>query len=116
MRIFIPEQQTILPGTGFLRIRCLATPLIFMSFFMVYVFRGFGEGNKALFPGVLRWAVFNIPMLFLLNNIIGMYGIARSQVCADVLTVLLSSYVYRRYTHTVSNQEQNINGEKPGAR
>ena len=40
MRIFIPEQQTVLLGTGFLRIRCLATPLMFMSFFTVYVFQG----------------------------------------------------------------------------
>ena len=62
---------------------------------------GFGEGNKSLFLGVMRWAVFNIPMLFLLSHIIGMYGIVWSQVCADILTVLLSFYVYRRYTHTV---------------
>ena len=103
MRIFIPEQQTVMLGTDFLRIRCLATPLMFMSFFTVYVFQGFGEGNKSLFLGVMRWAVFNIPMLFLLNYIIGMYGIVWSQVCADILTVLLSFYVYRRYTHRVLN-------------
>lgn len=98
MRIFIPDPETVLLGIGFLRIRCLATPLMFMSFFTVYVFQGFGEGNKSLFLGVMRWAVFNIPMLFLLNHIIGMYGVVWSQVCADVLTVMLSFYVYRRYT------------------
>ena len=97
MRIFIPDAQTVLLGTGFLRIRCLATPLMFMSFFTVYVFQGFGEGNKSLFLGVMRWAAFNIPMLFILNHIIGMYGIVWSQVCADILTVLLSFYVYRRF-------------------
>ena len=100
MRIFIPEQQTVRLGTGFLRIRCLATPLMFMSFFTVYVFQGFGEGNRSLFLGVMRWAVFNIPMLFLLNHLVGMYGIVWSQVCADILTVSLSFYVYHRYTHT----------------
>ena len=100
MRIFIPDPQTVLLGTDFLRIRCLATPLMFMSFFTVYVFQGFGEGNKSLFLGVMRWAVFNIPMLFLLNHIIGMYGIVWSQVCADILTVSLSFYVYRRYMRT----------------
>ncbi|MCH5270950.1 MAG: MATE family efflux transporter [Lachnospiraceae bacterium] len=112
MRIFIPDAQTILLGTGFLRIRCLATPLMFMSFFTVYVFQGFGKGNKSLFLGVMRWAVFNIPMLFLLNRIIGMYGIVWSQVCADILTVLLSFYVYSRYVNTVLNQEQDINKYK----
>ncbi|MCM1499305.1 MAG: MATE family efflux transporter [Clostridium sp.] len=106
MRIFIPEQQTVFLGTGFLRIRCLATPLMFMSFFTVYVFQGFGEGNKSLFLGVMRWAVFNIPMLFILNQLIGMYGIVWSQVCADILTVLLSFYVYYRYTHAVLLRER----------
>lgn len=99
MQLFIKDAQTVLLGTGFLRIRCLATPLMFMSFFTVYVFQGFGEGNKSLFLGVMRWAVFNIPMLFILNHLIGMYGIVWSQVCADILTVILSFCVYYRYTH-----------------
>ena len=101
MRIFISEQHTMSLGTEFLRIRCLAAPLMFLSFFTVYVFQGFGEGNKSLFLGVMRWAVFNIPMLFLLNYVIGMYGIVWSQVCADILTVALSFYVYYRYMRTV---------------
>ena len=112
MRIFIPDAQTVLLGTEFLRIRCLATPLMFMSFFTVYVFQGFGEGNKSLFLGVMRWAAFNIPMLFILNHIIGMYGIVWSQVCADILTVLLSFYVYYRYTHTVLNRKHGTDGER----
>ena len=108
IHIFISEQQTVLLSTVFLRIRCLATPLMFMSFFTVYVFQGFGEGNKSLFLGVMRWAVFNIPMLFLLNYIIGMYGIVWSQVCADILTVALSFYVYHRYMHTFLKQKNEI--------
>lgn len=97
MNVFIQDAQTVMLGTNFLRIRCLATPLMFSSFFTVYVFQGFGEGRKALFLGVMRWAVFNIPMLFILNRLIGMYGIVWSQLCADILTVTLSFIVYRRY-------------------
>ena len=105
MKMFISDSQTILLGTGFLRIRCLATPLMFMSFFTVYVFQGFGNGNTSLFLGVVRWVVFNIPMLFLLNHIFGMYGIVWSQVSADVLTVALSFFVYRRYMRMLMKQE-----------
>ena len=84
-------------GTDFLRIRSIATPLMFMSFFTVYVFQSFGRGERSLFLGVTRWAVFNIPMLFILNHLIGMYGIVWSQAAADVLTVALSAYVYFSY-------------------
>ena len=55
------------------------------------------QGGKALFLAVMRWLAFNIPMLFLLNWIFGMYGIVWAQVTADVLTVSLSFYVLLRY-------------------
>lgn len=47
--------------------------------------------------GLARWLVFNIPMLFFMNYVVGMYGIVWSQVTADTLTVILSFYVYHRY-------------------
>ena len=97
IRLFIADPETVRLGTDFLRIRCLATPLMFMSFFTVYTFQGFGRGERSLFLGVMRWAVFNIPMLFILNHFIGMYGIVWSQVTADILTVALSAFVYFSY-------------------
>ena len=88
-------------ASQFLRIRVLATPLMFLSFFTVYLFQSFGKGRVSLSLGVTRWLVFNIPMLFLLNGIFGMLGIVWSQVTADTLTVLLSVYVYRRFRPAV---------------
>ena len=96
-RLFIPDVQTVEMASRFLRIRVLATPLMFLSFFTVYIFQAFGKGQIALFLGVTRWLVFNIPMLFLLNRLFGMYGIVWSQATADVLTVLLSFFMYSRY-------------------
>lgn len=100
MRFFIDDTATVALGTGFLRIRSLATVLMFLSFFHVHLFNSFGRGREALFLGVVRWAVFNIPMLFLLNRIFGMYGIVWSQFTADILTVSLSFYVFSRFVRT----------------
>ncbi len=98
MSFFIKDSPEVVRlGTGFLRARVLATPLMFLSFFHVYLFNGFGKGRYALFLGVTRWLVFNIPMLFILNSLIGMEGIVWSQLCADILTVALSVAVYRWY-------------------
>lgn len=94
VRVFISDSATVQLADTFLRIRILATPLMFLSFFTVYIFQGFGNGRISLFLGVMRWAVFNIPMLFLLNHLVGMYGIVWSQITADVLTVALSAWVY----------------------
>ena len=53
--------------------------------------------GHSLFLGMTRWLVFNIPMLFLLNALFGMYGLVWSQVTADTLTVLLSFAVYFKF-------------------
>lgn len=96
-RLFISDAETVALASKFLRIRVLATPLMFMSFFTVYLFQAFGKGRISLFLGVTRWLVFNIPMLFLLNSLFGMFGIVWSQVTADSLTVLMSLYVYKKF-------------------
>lgn len=100
MHFFISDAQTVELGIAFLRVRCLATPLMFLSFFHVHLFNGFGKGGHALFLGVMRWLAFNIPMLFLLNWLIGIYGLVWSQVTADIFTVLLSFFVYWRFEKT----------------
>ena len=106
MRIFIADAETVALGTDFLRARVLATPLMFLSFFHVHVFNGLGKGGHALFLGVTRWAVLNIPMLFILNGIFGMYGIVWSQVTADSLTVILSLVVYHRFAKRTFGTER----------
>ncbi len=97
LRFFISDPATVGLGTDFIRIRILATPLMFMCFFTVNVFNAFGEGKTALFLGVTRWAVINIPMLFLLNLIFGMYGLVWSQLVSDSIMAAISVYVYGRY-------------------
>ena len=104
--LFIADAQTVGMASQFLRIRVLATPLMFLSFFTVYLFQAFGKGGISLFLGVTRWLIFNIPMLFILNAAFGMYGIVWSQVTADTLTVLLSFWVYHRYRPRLKDTEK----------
>jgi multidrug efflux pump len=106
--LFISDTQTVELASQFLRIRVLATPLMFLSFFTVYLFQAFGKGKVSLFLGTTRWLVFNIPMLFILNAIFGMFGIVWSQVTADTLTVLLSFYVYRKYLPAAGDMQNSI--------
>ncbi len=97
MRMFIDNAETVSLGTDFLRIRCLATPLMFLSFFHVNLFNSFGKGGYAMFLGTFRWAALNIPMLFLLNAWIGMYGLVWTQAIADGINVVLSFAVYKLF-------------------
>lgn len=103
LRFFIEDAQTVSIGANFLRVRCLATPFMFMCFHIVNLFQAVGKGNKALFLAVVRWMVFNIPMLFLFNAVFGMYGIVCTQIVADIFTVAVSFYVYYRFKKTMED-------------
>lgn len=92
--IFLDDDRTVELAAAFLRVRVLATPLMFISFFTVYLFQALGKGNTATVLGVVRWLGFNIPMLYILNTFFGMYGLVWSQVSADILTVTVSIIVY----------------------
>lgn len=102
LRFFIADAETVRIGANFLRVRCLATPFMFMCFHLVNLFQAVGKGGKAMFLAVVRWAVFNIPMLFLFNAAFGMYGIVWTQIVADICTVAVSFYVYRRFEKSIT--------------
>ena len=97
MTIFIPDAETVRIGTSFLRIRAAATVFMFLCFVIVHVFQAIGKGGYAFWLQVLRWAVFNIPMLFILNKAFGMYGITASQAVCDTCVAAISQLVYRLY-------------------
>lgn len=105
LRFFINDPQTVVIGANFLRIRCLATPFMFMCFHLVNLFQAVGKGRQALFLAVVRWAVFNIPILFLFNGIFGMYGIVCTQIVADICTVAVSFYVYGRFARSLAKMQ-----------
>mgnify|MGYP004441893061 len=100
--VFISNRETAKLAADFLRVRILATPLMFASFFTVHLFQALGQGGRALFLGIFRWLVFNIPMLYLLNVLMGQMGLVYSQSAADLLTVTLSWMVWRRFTKKIN--------------
>ena len=95
IRIFIGDEATVALGTDFLRIRALATIMMFLSFIYVHYFQALGKGNTALLLIVMRWLMVNIPMLFLLDRLFGMYGLAWSQLLSDIIVAFLSWVIYR---------------------
>ena len=95
--IFINDAVTVAFGSRFLRIRALATIVMFLSFIYVHFFQAVGHGGHALCLAVVRWLVVNIPMQFLLNALFGMYGIVWAQFVSDSFVALGSLLVYLRF-------------------
>ena len=97
IRVFINDAVTVAFGSRFLRIRALATIVMFLSFIYVHFFQAVGHGGHALLLAAVRWLGINIPMQFMLNALFGMYGIVWAQFVSDSVVALGSLLVYRRF-------------------
>lgn len=97
IRFFINNDETIRVGTGFLRLRSIASTFMFLSFFFNYLFEAFGDGKYCLFFAIYRWCMINIPMLFILNHFFGMYGLASAQMVSDIIATITSFCIFFNY-------------------
>ena len=94
--IFIRDEATILYGTKFLRIACLATPFMISNFQKIYCLQAMGKGKESLMLGICRQGLFAIPTLLILNHFVGLYGVVAAQLLSDSLTFIISTMIYRR--------------------
>lgn len=104
--LFINEERTLALGTDFLRIMCLATPFMFCNFQMTSMFQAMGKGPQSLLLASCRQGLINIPLLFVLEHLFGLYGIVWTQLAADLLTTAISFGLYRHINQELKLKER----------
>lgn len=93
--LFIEEPETLRYGTDFLRICALFTPIMVCNFQMNYTFQAMGKGKHSLLLAASRQGLVNIPLLFLMNYLFGLYGVTWTQVISDAITFIIAMTLYR---------------------
>ena len=96
IQLFIDEEETLQLGTNFLRICCLATPMMICNFQMTYTFQAMGKGKQSLLLSACRQGVINIPLMFLTNTLFSLYGLVWTQFLSDSITMGISFMLYRK--------------------
>ena len=110
--IFNGHAETVAMATDFLRILCLAVPLMIFNFQLSFTFQAMGMGKQSLILSSLRQGVVNIPLLYLMNHFFGLYGIIWTQLVSDALTSVISYLVYRAsYKKLFAKQDAVAAGE-----
>jgi len=94
--IFNGHAETVAMSTDFLRILCLAVPLMLFNLQISFTFQAMGMGKQSLILSSLRQGVVNIPLLFVMNAAFGLYGIVWTQLISDVITAVISYALYRK--------------------
>ena len=96
LQAFITDAETVRYGTAFLKARCFASPVMFLSFHMVHFMQAIDRGKCSFWLAVIRQICLNIPILFLMNHFFGMDGIIWTQLVADAINSVISYIFYGR--------------------
>lgn len=110
VKFFIEEAETLALGTSFLRVACLATPLMITNVQMNYTFQAMGKGTQSLVLSSCRQGLVNIPLLFIMNHFFGMYGIVWTQLLADLITLIISFSLYWSVYKKLKSEEAKLEG------
>ena len=73
---------------------------------MVHFMQAIGEGKISFYLPVIRQLFLNIPMLLLLNALLGMTGIVWTQLSADVINVIVSNIIYVKVIKRIDEREK----------
>ena len=94
--LFIGTPQTIAYGATFLRLMVLAMPMMAVCYPMITQFQAIGRVKEALICSILRKGALDIPLLFLMDRLLPMYGCAMVQPMVDGISMLIALHFYRR--------------------
>lgn len=94
LHVFIPEAQTSTLGARFLRIACLAVPLTSVNFLISYTLQAMGKGIQSAALTFSRQGLLNIPLLILMNVLVGLYGMIWTQLVVEIIMLPVSLGMY----------------------
>ena len=93
--LFIKDEATISYGTVFLRIACLSTPFMIVNFQKIYCLQAMGKGKESLLLGILRQGLLAIPIIYIMDHFLQVYGIVSAQLISDAITVIFATMIFR---------------------
>lgn len=93
MLIFIKLDDVVEIGEKLLRYLSFGLPFLAFDFLVVGICQSCGKGGKTLFFAIMRKVIFEIPLLFMLNYIYPLYGLALAAPIAEFLMSIITGIV-----------------------
>lgn len=90
------DNEVILVGSEILRMQCITLPLLGYFAISSMLMQNIGQYFGASIISISRQGIFYIPLLYILSNIFGQFGIYLLQPVADVLSFGLAVIVVRK--------------------
>ena len=94
--LFISDPATIRYSAGFLRRMVTAMPMMSVCYPMIIQFQAMERIKESMICSVLRKGVLDIPLLFLMNAVFGLYGCMWVQPIVDSISLIAAGVFFRR--------------------
>lgn len=100
-RCFIDNDATVSYGRDFLKVICFTCPSTAVNFMIIMVFQATKQKVQPLILSMLRKGSVDIPLMIVLNRLIGINGIAWATPLADWFTLLVSLLLFLPYINKI---------------
>ncbi len=94
--LFIDDLQTKMYAGRFLRIMVTAMPLMSVCYPMIIQFQAMGRVKESVVCSILRKGVLDIPLLWVMDRLIPLYGCMMVQPIVDAVSLIIAVFFYRR--------------------
>jgi Na+-driven multidrug efflux pump len=101
---FIKNEATVGYGVAFLKARALAMPFMVIGNFIVHYMNAVGKGKVSLVLAVIRHLFLILPVMIVMNLILGLNGLVWSQLIADVINTVVSFMIFRHVEQTIMRE------------
>lgn len=92
--------ESHLYGEKFLKILCIGAPFSACAYTVISFFQATGHMMKSLVLALLRKGILDIPLMYLLNQVVPIYGIVAATPTADVLCCVASVILFIVFIRT----------------
>ncbi len=107
IKTMVKDKEVILISVRILRMQCITMPLLGYFAVSSMLLQNIGQYFWASVLSVSRQGLFYIPLLYLLSNLLGQFGIYLLQPAADALSFVLAVIVvYRINKEQINNRKK----------
>lgn len=106
IELFINNNDVIELGEKMLLALMASGPVIGIMFVLNFSFQGMGKGIQSMILSLGRQGLIYVPMLFIMNSLIGLEGIIWSQSTADICCVITSIVMFALINKNIKKQEK----------
>lgn len=92
--LFIQDERTIIYTAAFLRRMVTAMPMMAVCYPMIIQFQAMGKVKESMICSILRKGVLDIPLLFLMDRFMPLYGCMWVQPIVDTISLVVSIIFY----------------------